>query len=221
MLKLKSEKIEKPDFDEVLSYIEPIIAKMIRTIAPTSPREHREEMAQEARLHAWIAYTKINEPTWKKFVQLRVKGAVIDYMRLHKGVRTKVGQNPILHSSFDQMTGDSLMEEIFQDEPRHIDYKLLEKAMMNSEEVFLTVKAALGFTREELSNISGLPVNVIDAAILRVRRDIKSHRYSPDSPVGLLVKALKPESSPELHKIDDQFDIKERIKTLLQLFQEH
>ncbi len=222
MLRLKSQKIELPEFSEVLAYIEPLINKWLSTYAPSSPREHKEEMAQEARLHAWITYNKINQGTWKRFIHLRVRGAIIDYIRQHKGVRSQFGTESISYLSFDKdPLDDALMGEITAEKCKGIDYELLTKAMIGSEEVFLTVKAAIGFTRDELSAISGLPVNSIDAAIARVKRKISSGLYYPDSPVGLLVKALKPESTPHVWDLSDQFDIKDRIKNLLHLFQEH
>lgn len=80
-----------PSVDEVLAYANGQINVLLDKLAWNSPLEHREEMAQLARMRVWRKYGVMDvRRGWKAFVQKQVRGAILDYTRAGVGfIETK------------------------------------------------------------------------------------------------------------------------------------
>lgn len=77
---------EKPSLEEVLAYVKPIIWKFIGKFASDEPREHKEEIEQEAYIKIIKAYEKLDPNAgWKSFVYNHARGAVLDYLKAGDG----------------------------------------------------------------------------------------------------------------------------------------
>jgi RNA polymerase sigma factor (sigma-70 family) len=76
----------KPSFAEVLAYAKPIVHKTIAEKYPNIPREHKEEIHQNANMRLWAAYADLDpEKGWKSFTYTHAKGAVLDYQKSGTG----------------------------------------------------------------------------------------------------------------------------------------
>jgi len=76
-----------PNVDEVMAYADRQIDLYLRNLASHLPAEIRDEIRQEARMHCWEAYQRIDRETWKSFIQRRAEGAIKDYIRAGAGFK--------------------------------------------------------------------------------------------------------------------------------------
>lgn len=170
-----------PTFEEVYKYASKQLDVQINKIASTLPAEQKDEVRQEASIRVWQAYQKIEpDKGWRSFIQLHVRGAILDYIRWGKGfeeselvkkavdpdeeaepikpwrLRRRVSQTtePDNERTFDDFLGilglSCVMDDPFAERP---NWDLISRMSSQDQDIHLVAKLMIGFTHEEVAKM--------------------------------------------------------------------
>jgi len=169
--------LKKPTLEEVLLYAEKQIKIFVAKFGNNVPREHRQEMAQVARLRIFEAYERIDHRGWKSFTQQHCRGAILDYLRWGDGFQERrlekkrdvpleaVKKGLRLRSRIQIVTdsgNDLSLEAVLgmfgvfaKDDSRllNTNWELVARMARVDADIHLVAKLLLGFTQTELSSM--------------------------------------------------------------------
>lgn len=188
-----------PEWQEVEEYTKKTISYCISRKSRHLPNEILEDMSQHCWLEVWKAYSQRFDAQvdgWKSFVQQRVNGAILDFLKLGRGFeeikwkqkKVRGEENQEDYSSYalhdrvtniekDKESGDfgTAVEAIagshgvsynLKDTLSDVKWELVAKLASQDDIILLVAKHLLGETFEEMSQRSG------------VSRERFSQRYS-------------------------------------------
>lgn len=163
---------EMPTFEVVYAYAEKTTDYFIQKIAKWLPREHKEEIKQDAFLRAAEAYKKFDpDKGWRSFIQLHCRGAVLDYLKLgsgniedgfvsdeaNDGLKHRVNllsDDGASYLSTDEVLG---LNGVFTDSCEHrpslnIRWDLVSRMASFDDDLHIVAKVLVGFTQDEIAD---------------------------------------------------------------------
>lgn len=190
----------KPSREEVLKFAYERIKKHINKWAWNKPLEQQEEASQEAVLKVLEAYERLDEDKcsrWKAFIDLRCRGAVIDYFKLGQGYledrKGKETRNNITSRvSNTDLDGNDIdiyqVSEVFEllrgsdpGEDIEINWDLVARMASVDSAIHLLAKLLLGFSMDELEVFFKCPKEHLSRRYRRFlkRLDLPSYARDP------------------------------------------
>jgi DNA-directed RNA polymerase specialized sigma24 family protein len=190
--------MSKPSRDVVLAFAMKKIPKHIQDNASNKPYEQKEEAAQEAVAEVLEAYERIeeNNPKWKGFIDLRCRGAIIDYFKAGKGhqedrkgkttranITSRVSNTDKEGNEVDiyQLAEVfSMMRENDYMDSMEIKWDLVSKMASADSAIHLLAKLVLGFSMDELEKIFKCSKETLSRRYRRFLKRLDMPSYARD-----------------------------------------
>jgi hypothetical protein len=171
--------VQKPSVDDVITYAQFMVKSFITKYALDYPREHQEEMQQEAFERCLKAYPRLDPlKGWKSFVYNHCRGAVMDYKKFGQGfheqrwsvVKEKDAKRPQPGKIWDRINITLDQEQDFdldtylgsqgihctQNAQPTIDWDLVARMASCDEVIHAFAKYILGFEINEIAVMFGI-----------------------------------------------------------------
>lgn len=188
----------KPSREEVLNFAYPKIRKHINSKARNKPQEQQDEAFQDAVVGVLEAYERLDPDNekWKSFIDLRARGAVIDYFKLGKGHQEdrkgkEKRENITSRVSNTDLNGNdvdiyqlaevfSLLRESDDGEKFEINWGLVARMASVDSAIHLLAKLLLGFSMDELEKFFRCPKEHLSRRYRRFLKRLDMPSYARD-----------------------------------------
>ncbi len=167
-----STEAKKPSLDEVLAYVEKSLNYNVQRYGKKLPKEHQDEIKQEARMKILERYPKIRPEGWKAYISQICAGTVKDYKKQGTGFEDGFGwvRFDNLSSEDDEISVDKVLSSngVFtKADPLKIEIKwdLLEKMASVDQRLLAFLKQIRSEKLKDIAPNLGVSVSRADQLI--------------------------------------------------------